>query len=461
VITDDLYREIFEKSPTSLLLTDSRGSILAANPCALNLLGYCKDELIDHAFEEILPFKVFDGDLRTKELFSSFNEILDVYEISNEFLVQKKDGEVFFAELRSSTSTNISLGELRVWSIRAILHEKKLIHDLKERIKEQLALLRVTETLFKCTDINEALSECVRHIRDGWQFPEYTVVRIKLNDGSGYMTDGFMETNWRLISKIESNNQTYGTVEVYYTVEVETENDSLFLQEEKKLIDGFARLLSIFLDQLHAMNRLKEKDALIIKITDQIPGNTYQFEIDEKGYIKILFASKGTDSLSGDYKAEELIENATKITDLIHPEDKDRYYECMRNAYQNHNDLSVQYRIQNKNTVKWRWLRATSEKTAEGKVLWYGSSQDITPFINYIDMLEQILFDISHVIRRPVTTMLGLTKLMENLNIADMRTRELVDCIKTVALEMDEYTRHLNDVYQEKKLGVPINKMGF
>ena len=455
-MTNELYRELFENSPTALIVTNSDGGILAANSCALELLGYHENELMASGIERIL----IGGDLTNKKTFSSFEQVLAAYETSNEFLVQKKGNECFFAELHW-TASNISLGELLVWSIRAILNEKKLRYDLKERIKEQLALLRVTETLFKCSDINVALSECVRHIRDGWQFPEFTVVRIKLSDGSGYTTEGFVETQWGLISNIQSNSQNYGTVEVYYTTEVPVYDDSLFLNEEKKLIDGLAKLLSIFLDQLFAMNQLKEKDALIIKITNQIPGNTYQFEIQEDGSIKIFFASKGTDSVFHNYTAEEVVDDAKKITDLIYEEDKTRYYQCMKNAYQNQKPLSVQYRIYFKDTVKWRWLRAAPEKTADGKVMWYGSSQDITPFIDYIGVLEQILRDISHVIRRPVTTMLGLTDLIESLNIPDKSTKELVESIKTVASEMDEYTRHLNQVYHEKKLVTSSVKMGF
>ncbi len=454
---NNLYRVIFENSPLSLILTNSKGTILDANPSALKLIGYNEKDLINSSIKNLFPFKVVDGNDNNKQPFSSFDDIVNTHKMTNEFLIQKKNGDYFFSEL-NLTSFIIASTELFIWSVREIFHEKKMIFDLKERVKEQLALLRVTETLFKCSNISTALSECVAHIRNGWQFPEHTVVRIKLNDGTGYTTEGFVETKWGLVSNI----QNYGSIEVFYTTEVPMHGDSVFLREENKLIDGLAKLLSIFLDQFHAISKIREKETLIIKITDQIPGNTYQFEIDENGDVKFLFASKGINKFKYGYDAKDLIHNPNTVTDLIHEEDKDRYLQSMKNAYQNPAaGLSIQYRVIVDDSIQWRWLRATPENTDSGKVIWYASSQDITSLIDYINVQEQIIFDISHVIRRPVTTMLGLTNFIEKMDMTEENIRGIVEKLKSVAKEMDDYTKRLNEIYNEKKLSTSEFKIQF
>lgn len=59
-------------------------------------------------------------------------------------------------------------------------------------------------------------------------------------------------------------------------------------------------------------------------------------------------------------------------------------------------------------------------------------------------MLEQISFDISHVICRPVSNMLSLTSMLENNILDEKMLKEYSNYIKIIAKE-------LNGVYSRKK----------
>lgn len=84
-------------------------------------------------------------------------------------------------------------------------------------------------------------------------------------------------------------------------------------------------------------------------------------------------------------------------------------------SYQDHNLWDIEYRVPHEEGENhWHRALATPEKKADGTVVWYGTFQDITPQKKYIKTLEQILFDISHVMRRPVANMLGLAHALEN-----------------------------------------------
>lgn len=66
--------------------------------------------------------------------------------------------------------------------------------------------------------------------------------------------------------------------------------------------------------------------------------------------------------------------------------------------------------------------------------------------------MEQISSDISHVLRRPVTSMLGITNLLESDQVLSVKKLKTYSgYIKTVANELDKFTRKLNEVYSEKK----------
>lgn len=123
----------------------------------------------------------------------------------------------------------------------------------------------------------------------------------------------------------------------------------------------------------------------------------------------------------------------------------------MRDAYQSEAPMSFQYRIVVNDTIRWRWLQAVPEKNEQGKVIWYGATRDITTLVDYIASSEQILFDISHVLRRPISSMLGITSI---INEGDLDHEELM-CfarqLHPVAKELDKFMIELNRVYERKR----------
>ncbi|MEX2568353.1 MAG: hypothetical protein WD431_20585, partial [Cyclobacteriaceae bacterium] len=83
-------------------------------------------------------------------------------------------------------------------------------------------------------------------------------------------------------------------------------------------------------------------------------------------------------------------------------------------------------------------------------------AKKIMEYLNSRKMaLEQIAFDISHVLRKPVTNMIGLTSLIiEEKHLTPGKIKKFVPLIKSVSEELDEFTRRLNKAYQIKKDGM-------
>jgi PAS domain S-box-containing protein len=204
-------------------------------------------------------------------------------------------------------------------------------------------------------------------------------------------------------------------------------------------------------ERIKAEEKIKESEQLIKKITSQVPGNTYMFEIEENGKPNILFVNRGMEDFNYTADLEEISRDADKVLEVWHEGDRALFHEKMKEAYQSEAAISFQYRIIVNDMVRWRWLQAVPEKNKQGKVIWYGATRDITALVDYIASVEQILFDISHVMRRPISSMLGITTLINEGELDQEETLHLAQQLHPVAQEMDKFMTELNQVYEQKR----------
>lgn len=196
------------------------------------------------------------------------------------------------------------------------------------------------------------------------------------------------------------------------------------------------------------------------KLTDNIPGGIFQLKMTPKGEMKFEFLSQGMQRLHPSINLAEWKENPEIGYDLIHPEDLPSFIESLNQSYENLSLLYNEYRITSESGVKWHFVKAKPEKLEDGSVIWYGSFQDISNHREYESAMEQIAFDISHVLRKPVTNLLGLTSLIENeKKLTEQNIREYSEFIHSVARELDQFTRDLDKVYRKKLELIVGNKI--
>lgn len=217
----------------------------------------------------------------------------------------------------------------------------------------------------------------------------------------------------------------------------------------KKAID-YLETRKVLLDQNREIERSVVK---LKKLTDQAPGAIYQFEMKPNGQTSFPFISRGLMDLHPMLDAGELKKGLASAFDYTYPDDLDYIQQSIHESYLHLTEWNVEYRvIAPDNSVRWHWAKAHPEREADGTVVWYGTVQDITERKEYISTLEQMLFDISHVLRRPVATMLGLISVSEDNDMQPQELREHLDLMKGVTEEMDSYLRQLNQTYQERKV---------
>jgi PAS domain S-box-containing protein len=200
-----------------------------------------------------------------------------------------------------------------------------------------------------------------------------------------------------------------------------------------------------------AEEKIKQSEQVLRRITSQVPANVYMFELDEEGKFKILFMSRGTDLFNHSVNHEDVSQNSDLLGEMFHPDDKAVYNDMLKEAFRTQSAISFQYRMLVNDQIRWRYMQAIPVMDTNGKVVWYGATNDITPMVDYIASIEQFLFDIGHVIRRPISTMMGLTSLVIDSDLAEYELKEISKKLRLVSEEMDNFVRELNVAYNKKR----------
>ena len=112
--------------------------------------------------------------------------------------------------------------------------------------------------------------------------------------------------------------------------------------------------------------------------------------------------------------------------------------------------LEYLQKLENGKDVWYRLIFSSERKTSD---LWmiHGIVKNITHEKEHQEALRRILFDISHVMRRPLTTIIGLSELLKSEKELSLEEKlELVKLVGFAANELEEYTVGMNSEYQDK-----------
>ncbi|MDR6301065.1 GAF domain-containing protein [Mesonia maritima] len=195
------------------------------------------------------------------------------------------------------------------------------------------------------------------------------------------------------------------------------------------------------------------------KLTDNIPGAIFQFKMNSEYELDFQFISKGISKLYPSLTQEMIRKSRRDLYELVHKGDLAEFQEVLKDSFINLNVLEHEYRVKLNGNYRWHLLKAQPEREENGEVIWYGHVQDIHTHIEYENTLQQISFDISHVLRRPVTSLLGLAKLIEreeNLNEENLKL--YAELIQTVSSELDDFTKQLHKSYHKKNKDFFVDK---
>lgn len=251
---------------------------------------------------------------------------------------------------------------------------------------------------------------------------------------------------------------TYGAICV-----MDTEVRNITEEQEKALKILAKKALSVFINRDQRIlqeKQIRNSATKLRKLTDFAPGVIFQLEMEENGTFTFPFVSKGIVHINSDFTPTILAKKPSLFLSKVHPDHRVKLMSSIKLSSKNLCDWRCEIQMRNsEGDYEWYIGLAQPEMLANGKVAWYGTFQNISSRKNYENTLKQIVFDISHVLRKPVTTLMGLTALIQEDDLEVENIREFCKYINTVTTELESYTRKLNDNYSKQKLTV-VSKIG-
>ncbi len=204
---------------------------------------------------------------------------------------------------------------------------------------------------------------------------------------------------------------------------------------------------------LSQKKEIKESAKLLKYLTDNTPGALFQFELAPDETSVFSFISKGIENLHPELTPKKLKENSWAGFRIIHPDDLERVQAAIEVSKNELTQLELEYRIVLPDgKLRWNSATARPEKRSNGTVVWYGIFQDITESKEYQKTLEGISYSISHIIRRPVANLIGLSEMLEKEKLTKEKAREYAGYFKNVTEELDGFINVLSETYNEKRL---------
>ncbi|MFN3633879.1 HD domain-containing phosphohydrolase, partial [Exiguobacterium profundum] len=145
-------------------------------------------------------------------------------------------------------------------------------------------------------------------------------------------------------------------------------------------------------DRVQLEEKLADRDRLLTKLSDQIPGAIYQFELLPDGSFNFPFFSRGFEDMLG-ISAEEVQADASLVFRRMHPDDYPHVMQSIDESYRNLTIWDAEFRVltEDGRTI---WILGSSrpEKIAEGHVLWHGYIGDVTEKKTYEKEIEYLSY---------------------------------------------------------------------
>jgi PAS domain S-box-containing protein len=255
--------------------------------------------------------KIGKGELETKIQLSTNDEIGDLAQAFNGMTCKLKEARTILEEKVRQRTEGLS-------AINTELQKEISKHlSAQEKLQQHIRHLSCFYGLSKLIErpeisLEEIFQETVHLIRNAFQYPDSTCVRITF-EGINYKTDNFRKSELSQHAKLKVYGDEVGAIEVYRLGENAENGKSRFLKEEHDLLNAIAEHLG----RIAARTQTRENLELLRNLIDR--SNDCIFIIEPKWGRLLDTNDRACVSLG--YAREELLNMAFKNIEQSIPDD--------------------------------------------------------------------------------------------------------------------------------------------
>ncbi len=267
------YEHIVSSSTDMLALLDNQYIYRAVNKSYSKAFGLTNDKFIDNSVIDMFGLEFFNAVIKphADQCLTGENvNYQDWFDFPDTGKMYMDINYYPYTDSNNKVQGFVVSGRNITERKQAMEDREKVIHSLDERVKELKCMHGVAASIQTRSTLAEIFQDVVDLIPPGWHYPEITRGRV-IVDGKEYVSESFEETEFKQSSDIIVNGQKRGAVEVYYLQKCPNLDEGTFMNEERHLIDGIARIISEAIDRKQAEENL-QVSALRLNMVSKASG---------------------------------------------------------------------------------------------------------------------------------------------------------------------------------------------
>lgn len=276
------------------------------------------------------------------------------------------------------------------------LVELYIVHILEQMIKadhQEGDTKRSMFESFSTVDLECIMSlhtHEVLHINEAWErVLGFSLEELENMDFVSLVHPDDMERTEQAFMELSKGKEIFNVVNRFRTIDGEYRFIEWHSKTLGKYIYAIARDVT---ERVQLEEELAGRDRLLTKLSDQVPGAIYQFELLPDGSFNFPFFSRGFEDILG-IQAEEVRQDANIVFKHIHPNDYPDVIASIEQSYKQLTIWNAEFRVitEDGRTV---WILGSSrpEKIGEGHVLWHGYIGDVTEKKKYEMEIEYLSY---------------------------------------------------------------------
>jgi PAS domain S-box-containing protein len=457
-LTDLAYQKFALDQHAIVSTTNLAGDIIYANDKFCEISGYSRAELLNK------NHRIINSGVQGPEFFANMWAQISAGKVwHGEICNRNKSGESYWVDativpLADDTGkptmfiairTDITQRKRMEGSVKAA--EARLRH-ITNTVPGAVFQWRVAPDQYHFTFVSERVREVLG----------FTPEELK-QDASLSTNQIFEEDRTRVVTGVLDAAQRRVIWRGEYRIRVPGESLRWIRAEIDPEADLAPDGATVFTGIWQDVTALKEADARLREVTENIPVAVFQYYVDTDGRFKITFMSKSILAICG-VQADAIIESTGLLIERVHPDDRRLVAAGLGAADARAQAQSVDFRMVHLETGAIAWVHgeAHPRQLSHGGWVWNGYFTDITAAKLAASELQKakdsaeaasqaksdFLANMSHEIRTPMNGVIGMTDLLLD-TVLDAEQREYLGIVKSSA---DALLRVINDILDFSKI---------